>query len=118
MKELDINVDRYQEFCETTEAGPVKSWDHEKRLMYFCMGLAGETGETIDKIKKLVRDKGGKCHFEDQEAIATELGDICWYLSEVCSELDISLSDVMDRNYIKLTRRIQSGTIQGSGDNR
>ncbi|MCS6961396.1 MAG: nucleoside triphosphate pyrophosphohydrolase family protein [Deltaproteobacteria bacterium] len=89
-----------------------------KNYVYPLLGLAGETGEIFEKFKKLIRDNGGVMSREFKEAITLELGDILWYLSNLCSELKISLDEVAKKNLEKLLSRKERGKLRGSGDNR
>jgi NTP pyrophosphatase (non-canonical NTP hydrolase) len=82
------------------------------------LGLVGETGEIAEKFKKIYRDKNGIFSDEDKKEMVKELGDVLWYLSVVCTYLDISLQDVADLNIEKLKSRMDRGKLQGSGDNR
>lgn len=82
------------------------------------MGLAGEAGETVDKVKKIIRDKEGVASSEDVEAIKKELGDVLWYIASISTYLDISLSDIAKTNLDKLESRYQRNLIHGEGDNR
>lgn len=82
------------------------------------LGLTGEAGETADKIKKIIRDKGGDLSEEDRLGVAKELGDTLWYLSAIARYLDLPLSEVATINLEKLEDRYQRNKIHGSGDNR
>lgn len=82
------------------------------------LGLTGEAGETADKIKKIIRDKGGIASKDDKSAIMKELGDTLWYLATLARYLGIPLSDVAETNIEKLESRVQRGTMHGEGDNR
>lgn len=82
------------------------------------LGLAGEAGETADKIKKIVRDKQGKFTEEDKGEIVKELGDVMWYLAGISRYLEVPFSEVAEKNIEKLFSRKQRGVIAGSGDNR
>ena len=75
--------------------------------------LASEAGEVAGKVKKLIRDGG-----LDSVAIMHEVGDVLWYAARMCDALGFELEDVMQINYVKLTKRKDNGTIQGNGDNR
>lgn len=88
------------------------------RLVYPVLGLANEAGEVSGKVKKLFRDKGGILDDADRQALTAELGDVLWYLAEVCTQAGIELADVANDNLVKLASRQARGTIQGSGDNR
>ncbi|MBI2049283.1 MAG: nucleoside triphosphate pyrophosphohydrolase family protein [Parcubacteria group bacterium] len=87
-------------------------------LAYTAMGLAGETGELLNKVKKVFRDDKGKLSAEKKEEIAAELGDVLWYLSQIATDCGLSLKDVAQGNIKKLQDRKQRGTLHGSGDKR
>ena len=87
-------------------------------VIYPVLGLANEAGEVAGKIKKVFRDKGGEISAETREALQAELGDVLWYISQVCTELEISLDDVAESNLAKLLDRQARGKIKGDGDNR
>lgn len=87
-------------------------------LVYPVLGLVNEAGEVAGKVKKLFRDKGGVLADADREALTAELGDVLWYLAEVCTQAGINLADVADHNLVKLADRAKRGKIQGNGDNR
>lgn len=82
--------------------------------VYPVLGLAGETGEVEEKLKKAIRE-------EDEEYIEEmydEVGDVLWYLSQICEEFDWSLQDIAERNIAKLQDREERGQLTGKGDNR
>lgn len=82
------------------------------------LGLAGEAGEAVDKVKKIIRDKGGKFTESDKGEIIKELGDVLWYLAGISRYLDVDFSEVAKGNIEKLESRLKRGKIGGSGDNR
>lgn len=86
--------------------------------MYPVLGLAEEAGEVCGKFAKLIRDDNEIMTQERHEAIVKELGDVCWMLAEICTNMDIQLDDVMELNIKKLTDRKNRNVINGSGDNR
>jgi NTP pyrophosphatase (non-canonical NTP hydrolase) len=87
-------------------------------LIYAALGLAGEAGEVANKVKKIVRDDNNIVSDEKRAVIQKEIGDVMWYIARLCTELDVSLEDVMQQNIVKLAKRMERGTIQGDGDNR
>jgi len=89
-----------------------------KNYIYPTLGLAGEAGEVAEKIKKAIRDDGGKISDETKDAVKKELGDVLWYVSQVAAELDLLLDDVAKSNIEKLSSRMKRGKLKGSGDNR
>jgi NTP pyrophosphatase (non-canonical NTP hydrolase) len=87
-------------------------------VIYPTLGLVNEAGEVAGKIKKVFRDKNGEINSETREALKAELGDVLWYISQVCTELNLSLDDVAESNLSKLLDRQARGKIRGDGDNR
>ncbi len=86
--------------------------------IYPVLGLCGEAGEVAEKIKKIIRDNGGICSEEKKQEIKKELGDVLWYLSQISTELGLTLDEVATFNLEKLFSRLERGVLQGSGDNR
>ena len=86
--------------------------------IYPTLGLVGEAGEVAEKVKKVIRDKKGIFDQNSKDAIKKELGDVLWYISNLCTEFDFSLNDVALENLKKLKIRSSEGKISGSGDNR
>lgn len=82
------------------------------------MGLAGEAGEIAEKIKKVLRDDNGLITNEKKQEIKKELGDVLWYVSQIATELGLSLEESASFNIEKLTSRKERGKLQGSGDDR
>jgi NTP pyrophosphatase (non-canonical NTP hydrolase) len=98
-----------------------KTWmlvrtDHP--IVYPTLGLVNEAGELAGKVKKIFRDKQGVISDQDREELTLELGDVLWYLAQICTELDVSLDDVAEANIDKLRSRLERGAIQGEGDHR
>lgn len=77
--------------------------------VYCALGLSGEAGELANLVKKQWRDEGdsgllalsGK-RYND---IVLEAGDVLWYLAVFGKHLGLSLSDIAQANYDKLTAR-------------
>jgi NTP pyrophosphatase (non-canonical NTP hydrolase) len=92
--------------------------DISPQMMGLVLGLAGESGEVTEKIKKLLRDKQGLLSDEDKQAIIKELGDVLWYVAAIAHLLGSNLDTVATQNLQKLADRYQRGTIHGSGDDR
>ncbi len=89
------------------------------KVVYASLGLAGETGEVVDKVKKIIRDHNSD--FTTQEhrmALARELGDVLWYLSLMAHDLGLTLDEVAQINIDKIYSRKHRDKIHGSGDER
>lgn len=109
-----MDPNEYQRFTNTTAIYPHEQSNSKViRAMYCALGLTGEAGEVADKIKKWHRD--GEHSALD---IIKELGDVCWYIAQLCEVLDIGFADVLDKNVAKLKSRQNRGKISGSGDDR
>lgn len=109
-----MDFDSYQKFTSKTAIYPVIG----KKFVYPALGLAGETGEVLEKIKKIFRDENGRLTKEKKQELKKELGDVLWYLSQLSLQLGFSLSEVAEANIDKLAIRQKTGKLKGSGDNR
>jgi NTP pyrophosphatase (non-canonical NTP hydrolase) len=112
-----MNVDNFQKY----QAESRKTWSRihtDHAIVYPTLGLTNEAGEVAGKVKKIFRDKGGVISDEDREALKGELGDVLWYLTQICTDLGLSLEEVAEANIAKLFSRMERGQIQGDGDNR
>lgn len=87
-------------------------------IVFGALGLAGESGEVVDQIKKMVRDDGGTMTPKRSRNIGLELGDALFYLTHIAHTLGLTLGGVMAMNVEKLRQRIAAGTLQGDGNNR
>lgn len=97
-----MTINEYQRLAMTT-LNP--ALDKKDILINGVMGLCGESGETIDIIKKWL----AQGHDLDREKLAKELGDIAWYLAETAYALDIPLEDILQGNIDKLKQRYPEG---------
>ena len=86
--------------------------------MYPVLGLCGEAGEVAEKVKKVLRDKGGYFDHDSRAAIRKEIGDVLWYVSQIASELRFDLDMIAQENLDKLNDRMLRGKIKGDGDDR
>ena len=109
-----MDFKQYQEKARKTALYP----NVGSNFIYPSLGLGGETGEVLEKIKKVMRDSNGQVTPEIKESLKKEMGDILWYLSAIASELGMSLDDIAAANIDKLYSRKDRGKLQGSGDDR
>lgn len=77
----------------------------EEQLKNASMGLAGETGEVVDIIKK----HSYQGHELKIEELLDELGDVMYYLCWLCILLQVDLSEICFNNMKKLTGRYPNG---------
>lgn len=85
-------------------------------VIYPALGLAGETGEVVDVVKKAIRyqkkdeafsliqidKKGNRDRTED---IKLELGDVMWYWCNLTIDLGFNPEEILQMNYDKLHKR-------------
>ena len=112
IRKMDFNT--YQKKSRKTAIYP----DKDKNFIYPVLGLAGETGEVAEKIKKIIRDKDGKISLHDKKELSKEIGDILWYLANLAVELGLSLEEIAQNNLAKLSSRKKRNRLHGKGDNR
>ena len=67
------------------------------------LGLAGETGQLLSEYKKHLRD--GEAHRLFKERVREELGDLLWYIANVASKFELSLSEIAAANLEKVEGR-------------
>jgi NTP pyrophosphatase (non-canonical NTP hydrolase) len=87
-------------------------------VIYCVLGLNGEAGEIAEKLKKQIRSGKVTITPEFREELSKEIGDVLWYIAQLCTELDLTLEDVMDQNLHKLRSRQERNVLHGEGDDR
>lgn len=102
---------------ETMELLPIRL-EQLLRLVYVTTKLNGEAGEVGELIGKAIRDDGGVLSQERIQAIAAELGDVLWYVSQTAHEIGYDLEGIAVMNLEKLRMRAEEGKLHGSGSNR
>lgn len=73
----------------------------EEELCDWVMGLAGESGEVVDLAKKVLFH--GRTVAEDR--MIEEIGDVLFYVTALCHTFNITVEELMNANYKKLTAR-------------
>jgi len=105
---MDLNI--YQACTAKTANYPVLGdFDNNYEVvchpfLYPALGLAGETGEVLEIIKKITRTRT-QFTDADREKIKLELGDVFWYLSQLATEFGLSLEEIAEANIKKLQER-------------
>lgn len=97
-----MTINEYQSLAMMTSN---KNLAPDGHLMNGVLGLAGESGEVADLVKKH-KFQG---HALDAEHVAKELGDICWYLAETATAIGYDLETIMQMNIDKLRKRYPDG---------
>lgn len=79
------------------------SWD--KQLINACFGIAGESGELVDVVKKHLFHG----HDLDINHLLLEMGDVMYYLCWLCQLLNLDFYEVCYANMDKLNARYPDG---------
>ena len=119
---MTINFKRYEEFVDAVTSDCSKDFvsladrmgelDREganiERLTTAGVGLAAESGEFLEIVKKMVF-QGKPWNDDNREHLIIELGDTMWYVMQACMALDVSHDDVIRGNVKKLEKRYPGG---------
>jgi NTP pyrophosphatase (non-canonical NTP hydrolase) len=119
-----IDFDKYTHFVDAVTSDSSKDFvaladrlgelDREganiERLTTAGVGLAAESGEFLEIVKKMVF-QGKPWNDDNREHLIIELGDVMWYVANACKALDISFDDVIRRNVTKLEKRYPGGSF-------
>lgn len=110
-----MTLNEYQKAARATAVYP-----DEYKIIYPTIGLCGEAGEAAEKVKKAIRKAHGYTFKNeiDYAGLLKELGDVLWYLANVCSDLGVDLEMIAQVNLDKLASRAERDVLKGEGDNR
>jgi len=76
-----MDLSEYQKKARSTAIYP----NIGNNFAYVALGMADEAGELLEK----AYDQNTK-----RSELSKELGDVCWYASQACSEIGASLADI------------------------
>jgi NTP pyrophosphatase (non-canonical NTP hydrolase) len=106
MQQLD-DFDEYQELALRTASA--QSTESEQTMLdAAALGLAGESGEIADHVKKILYH-GHPLDDATRDKIAKEIGDILWYCAIGARGIGVSLSEIARMNVEKLRKRYPEG---------
>lgn len=120
----NIDTQKYVEFVKQTTSAPSLNYPvlsarlseleasgaNVTQLMTAAFGLTAEAGEFTEVVKKIFLQ--GKPYTEENVFhMKREIGDIMWYVAQACMALDISLDDVIQMNFEKLSARYPEGSF-------
>lgn len=106
----------YEKFLKDTSWYKHAGHNDSGELAYLALGLAGETGEFVDQVKKIVRVSGFDNYNEFRRIMAEhgvkaklidELGDVLWYMTRIMDVLNVDAYELMVRNTFKLFQRLK-----------
>lgn len=121
---MTIDLNKYVEFVDSTTSSPSKDFPSfgerlaeleengfpTERLLTAAVGMSAEAGEFTEIIKKIIF-QGKPVNNENLFHLKRELGDIMWYVSQACIGLDISIEEVIQMNFDKLSARYPEGAF-------
>lgn len=85
-------------------ASPIRAAEDYRQLTLMVAGLAGETGEALELVKKHVRDG-----VIDEHELGLELGDVLYCLTRLALRYGFTLADLQRLARGKLARRAVLG---------
>ena len=92
----------------TAAMTPPEIEDTRATLAIMALGLAGEAGEVVDEVKKIL----GHGKPVDVAKLINELGDVLFYADRILAFLGATLDDAMAANAAKLAARYPAGFDQ------
>jgi NTP pyrophosphatase (non-canonical NTP hydrolase) len=113
-----MEFNEYQKKTRLTDRGTGPEHGISPSWLYYVLGIAGETGELVEKVKKHFRDDYGEMSDEKLDEIKKEMGDCLWYHARLADSLGINFNDVAKENISKLLDRKKRNKLHGSGDDR
>jgi NTP pyrophosphatase (non-canonical NTP hydrolase) len=94
-----MTIDEYAAWAASV--AKVDEHPSNERLSYLGLGLAGESGEVAEHIKKLLRDD-----WLDKAGLIEELGDVIYYWACLCAATGQQPSELLKASAAKIRRRI------------
>ena len=121
---MSIDLKKYVEFVDTTTSYPSKQYSsflsrlqeletqgfHTERLLTAAVGMSAEAGEFTEVVKKIIF-QGKSVNEENLFHLKRELGDIMGYVSQACLGLGVTIEEVIQMNFEKLSARYPEGAF-------
>jgi len=120
-----IDTQKYVEFVRETTSDPSLDYAafltrlntlelendcNVTQLLTAALGMTAEAGKFTEVVKNIIFQ--GKPYNEDNIFhMKRELGDIMWYIAQACMALDISIEEVIQMNFDKLSARYPEGAF-------
>lgn len=79
-----------------TEAVTLAAYPSKYEIAYTALGLIDEVGELL------------RTEYGNQEAILSEMGDVCWYCAALSHDLGLKLQDCWDNPHIKMINNVEA----------
>lgn len=102
---------KFNEYQEKALAVMAEYPTEKDKIINGLLGLAGESGEVCDLMKKHLLLN----NVLDKEMLVKELGDVMWYIAELCDAFGVTMQDVAEKNLAKLAAR-HGSKFSGTGN--
>lgn len=79
--------------------------DNKDLILNGTLGLAGESGEVADVVKKHLFQG----HELNKDKIVDELGDVLWYIAIMAKGIGVGMEEIAKHNVEKLKKRYPDG---------
>jgi len=89
--------DEYQRAARRTQNEDLQLWQQREHALY---GLASEVGEVLG-----IHQKIHQGHPMDEMALQKEIGDVLWFVAELCDVYGWHMSEIATLNIDKLKER-------------
>lgn len=86
----------FQQYQQNARKTAAYTANQENLILYPALGLVGECGEVSEKAKKIIRDDNWLITTGRSSALIDELGDCCWYIANICCDLNLEM-DIIER---------------------
>lgn len=105
-----MQMNEYQALARRTQNPGLTMVERKEHAL---MGLVSELGEVCAHYQKVHQG-----HPMDVNAVIKELGDMMWFMAELCDVLRIDMESVARRNIVKLEGRYPEGFDKNRSVNR
>ena len=102
--------DKYQELASRTMNPKLLRFQTELHAVH---GLAGEVGEIHSIYQKVYQG-----HDLDTEHLKKEIGDLLWFVAELCTVFGFNMGEIAQKNIDKLKKRYPDGFDEDRSINR
>jgi len=101
-----MDIEHYQKFVNKTAFFPKSS--QGRNLSYLVMGIVEEVGEIFEFIVK--KETLNETEYI-LEQIIKESGDLLWYITAICNEINFSLERLMQYAKVKKNKHISNNSL-------
>lgn len=105
-----FRCDTFAEYHQAAMAMRQNYLSRDESFSLFALGLAGESGEAIELVKKALFHG----HPLDTVRLREEIGDVLWYLTMLADAAELLLAECAAVNIDKLRERYPQGSFSSA----